>query len=496
MAKKIIIFDTTLRDGEQAPGAKMSMQEKILVAKNLDGMGVDVIEAGFAASSDGEFETLSQISKILEKSTICSLARAKKEDILTTYNALKNASKKRLHTFISTSEIHIKHKLGKTHDEVLEMIKVSVAFAKTLFDDVEWSAEDATRTDYDFLARCVSVAIENGAKTINIPDTVGYFTPFEYSELFKKLTAEFRSKDVIFSCHCHDDLGMASANSIAAIMGGAGQVECTINGIGERAGNCAMEEVVMAIKTRKDLLNYATSIDTRQFVKISELVSNVTGFFVQANKAIIGKNAFSHESGIHQDGMLKNRQTYEIMTPEDVGFEKTTLTLGKLSGRNALNDKLKQLNFNLSKEELDAVFIKFKALCDIKKTIYDSDIISLLTSKTDESSDEILSYSVNSLENGDKQVSVVAKIGGVEIQETQVSSGILNASLKCINEILKINPSLEKYELKAISMDADAQGIASVVVKNGEKIEHGSGCNCDIIMASIIAYFSACLKIK
>jgi len=492
--QKIIIFDTTLRDGEQAVGAKMNINEKILIAKNLDLMGVDIIEAGFAASSKAEFEAISQISKICQNSTICSLSRAKKEDIKASFDALANTKNRRIHTFISTSEIHIKYKLNKTHDEVLEMIKSSVAYAKSLTDDIEWSAEDATRTDFEFLCRCIEAAILNGAKTINIPDTVGYFTPNEYGNLFEKLTKNFSNKNIIFSAHCHNDLGMALANSISAVQSGAGQVECTINGIGERAGNCALEELVMAFKTRKDAMPFITNVNTIHIAKMSHLVSNITGFAIQKNKAIVGENAFSHESGIHQDGMLKNRNTYEIMNPFDIGILSSKLVLGKLSGRNALQDRLINLGFSLSKDEIDKTFEKFKALCDKKKHIYDNDIISLISNKEIIDENEILSYSISSIENS-KEISLKLRYKGELISISAQSNGILNAGLQCINKALNISPILEKYELKAISMETDAQGIANIVVRNGEDYVHGIGIDTDIIMASIKAYFDACLKL-
>lgn len=493
--EKIVIFDTTLRDGEQAPGAKMSINEKILIAKNLSNLGVDVIEGGFAAASQAEFEALNAMSKVIENTTICSLSRVIKSDIKLAHDALLPTKNKRLHTFLSTSEIHIKHKLGKTHTEVIEMIKSGVSYGRELFDDVEWSAEDATRTDFDFLCKCVEIAISSGARTINLPDTVGYTTPYEYFQLFSKITKEFEGKNVVFSCHCHDDFGMSVANSISSVIGGARQIECTILGIGERAGNAALEEIIMAIKTRKDILPYLTNIDTTQFVKICELVSNITGFFPPANKAIVGKNAFAHESGIHQDGMLKCPQTYEIMNPCDVGFQKTTLTLGKLSGRNALNSKLIELGFSVTKEELDLVFTKFKKLCDTKKTIYDNDIIALVSDSTENCANEVISYNVIS-NNENKTITISFIYNGVKIDKTATSTGIFNAGTQCVNQLLDINPVLETYELKAVSLDADAQAISNVVIKFNNKSYHDSGYDTDIIMASVKSYFNACLQVK
>lgn len=493
--QNIVIFDTTLRDGEQASGAKMDIHEKLLVAKALDKLGVDIIEGGFAASSNGEFETLTKMSQILENATLCSLSRGMKNDIKLSFDAIKNAHKRRIHTFISTSDIHIKHKLNKTHDQVLEMINESVSYANTMLDDIEWSAEDATRTDFDFLCRCVEMAIKSGATTINLPDTVGYTTPSEYKNLFQKITSQFNNKDVIFSSHCHDDLGLSVANSLAAISGGAKQIECTILGIGERAGNAALEEVIMAIKTRTDVMQYKTNIDTKQLVKTAELVANITGFHPAPNKAIVGKNAFSHESGIHQDGMLKCKDTYQIINPEDVGFEKSTLTLGKLSGKKALIDKIQHLNLSLDNNDIDNIFIKFKELCDSKKHIYDSDIVALVTNSYHVSQKEIISYDIIH-ENNIKLITIKVKDDNTiqDIKE-EISSGILDAAIKCINSHLGINPILERYDIKAVSMESDAQAHANVIVSFDNKKSNGSASHSDIVMSSIMAYFRALLLI-
>lgn len=491
--QQIVIFDTTLRDGEQAPGAKMDVNQKILIAKNLESLGIDVIEAGFASSSQGEFEVFMRLSEILTTSTLCSLARAKKEDITLASEAMQNSKNKRLHTFLSTSDIHIKHKLNKTHEQVLEMIKKSVSYAKELFQDVEWSAEDATRTNFDFLCNCVEIAIKSGAKTINLPDTVGYMYPSEYGEMIAKIVKFVNDDNVIISTHCHDDLGMATANSLSAVKNGARQVECTINGIGERAGNCALEEIVMAIKTRSDILPFQTNIDTTKFIKISELVENITGIFVQSNKAIIGKNAFSHESGVHQDGMLKNKQTYEIINPIDIGRDATTISLGKLSGRNALNDKLIKLGFNLSKDELDLIFTKFKNLCDAKKVIYDSDIISLVSDVASENIDGVSKYEVQSFEDG-KSVVISGFYDGKDFEIKNQSFSILDAGFRGINNFFNINPSLEKYEIKAVTLDTDAQGMANIILKIDEKYTNCTSHACDVVLASLKAYFGACMK--
>ncbi len=378
----IIIFDTTLRDGEQAPGATMALQQKIEIAETLDGMGVDVIEAGFAAASTGDFESIEQICKIVKNASVCSLARAKIADIEAAASSIKSAVKPRLHTFISTSDIHLIHQFKITREEVLDVIKSSVQTARRLCEDVEWSAMDATRSNVDFLARAIEIAIKAGARTINIPDTVGYATPYEYGQLIRVLKEKIPNADkAIFSVHCHNDLGLAVANSLAAIQAGARQIECTVNGIGERAGNAALEEIVMAIKTRQDQFPFAVNVNASHIANISQMVSSASGFAVQKNKAIVGANAFAHESGIHQDGMLKCRETYEVITPESVGF-KTALVMGKHSGRAAFRDKLKQLNISAHENEFNHLFEKFKALGDTQKTITDDDVLAMVHQKT------------------------------------------------------------------------------------------------------------------
>lgn len=376
MSKEIIVFDTTLRDGEQSPGATMSKKEKIAIAKLLDTMGVDVIEAGFASASKGDEECISAVGSAVDNAIVCSLARAIKTDITAAAQSLETAKKPRIHTFISTSRIHIEHQFRMTYDRVLEIINETVRYAKTLCDDVEWSAMDATRSDMNFLMKAIQTAIHAGARTINIPDTVGYIMPDEYRNMISTLCKAF--PETIFSVHCHNDLGFATANSLAGILGGAQQVECTINGIGERAGNAALEEIVMAIKTRPDVFKCKTHIDTRKIVPISKLVSQATGFNVQKNKAIVGANAFAHESGIHQDGMLKNKNTYEIMSPESVGIEKTKIVLGKHSGRAALKNKMTEWGIKIDEMDLQVLFEKFKALCDHQKNINDADILALV----------------------------------------------------------------------------------------------------------------------
>ncbi|MFM6972645.1 MAG: 2-isopropylmalate synthase, partial [Alphaproteobacteria bacterium] len=377
--QKIFFFDTTLRDGEQAPGATMNIEEKLLIAKNLERMGVDVIEAGFPSASQGDFNAVNRIAKVIKNSTICGLARAKKNDIEITAKALKDASRSRIHTFIATSPIHMEYKLKMSKEQVIEAIRDSVSFARDNCDEVDWSPEDATRSDRDFLFKAIEVAISAGASVINIPDTVGYTTPDEYFNLIKQILNNVVNIDkAIISAHCHNDLGLAVANSLSALQAGARQIECTINGIGERAGNAALEEIVMAIKTRNDIYNFDCNIDNTMIARVSKLVSNITGFVIQPNKAIVGANAFAHESGIHQDGMLKNRSTYEIMTPQSVGIEKTTLLLGKLSGSSAFKNKLQELGYDLTEQAINEAFAKFKILADKKKEISNEDLVSLI----------------------------------------------------------------------------------------------------------------------
>ena len=373
----IIIFDTTLRDGEQSPGVSMSVEDKVNIAVQLEKMGVDVIEAGFAFASPADFEAITKISKVVKNSTICSLARATQNDIDCAYEAIKDADKKRIHTFIATSDIHLKYKLKKTQDEVIEMIKNSVSYAKSKCNDIEWSAEDATRTNIDYLIKCVKTAIQSGATTINLPDTVGYCYPQEYQKMFenviKKVGKEIDISNVIFSTHCHNDLGMATANAISGAIGGARQIECCINGIGERAGNTATEEVVMAFKVRKEL-GFDTNIDTKQIKQISDTIRDISGFAIQPNKAIVGKNAFLHESGIHQDGVLKNKSTYEIIDPKDVGITINNIVLGKLSGRSALRTKIAEMGYRFTEEQINQIFVKFKEIASRKKFIVEEDI--------------------------------------------------------------------------------------------------------------------------
>jgi len=497
---KVIIFDTTLRDGEQAPGATMNLEEKLLIAKSLERMGVDVIEAGFPASSNGDFEAVNRIAKTIKNSVICGLARAKKSDIEKTAESLKPAARSRIHTFIATSPIHMEFKLKMDEKQVLESITQSVSLARNLCAEVDWSPEDATRSKSDFLFKAIETAISAGATTINIPDTVGYTTPEEYFTLISAIKNNVKNIDkVIISAHCHNDLGMAVANSLAAMQAGARQLECTINGIGERAGNAALEEIVMAIKTRSDFYQLTTNIDTTMINRVSKLVSNITGFAVQYNKAIVGANAFSHESGIHQDGMLKNRSTYEIMTPESVGLEKTSLTLGKLSGRAAFKDRLKEIGYEISDEMLNNAFKKFKDLADKKKEILDEDLISLVDDSiiNKKSNYNLLNLSVNCGSKKEAEASIKIKIDKDEVSTTFVSvDGPIDAIFSAINKLIPHNAVLELYQVQAVTEGTDAQANVAVRLKQNNRIFSANGADTDVLTASAIAYINCLDKLK
>lgn len=496
---KVIIFDTTLRDGEQAPGATMNLQEKLLIAKILEQMGVDVIEAGFPAASEGDFLAVNNIAKTIKNSTICGLARAKKSDIERVAEAIKPALRQRIHTFIATSPIHMQYKLRMDKDQVIAAIKDSVGFARNLCSEVDWSPEDATRSDHDFLFKAIETAIDAGATVINIPDTVGYTIPEEYYNLVKAIKNNVSNIDkVIISAHCHDDLGMAVANSLAAMQAGARQIECTINGIGERAGNCALEEVVMAIRTRKDFYKVDTNIETTLITRASNLVSNITGFPIQYNKAIVGANAFAHESGIHQDGMLKNRNTYEIMTPESVGLEKSSLVLGKHSGRSAFKDKLLAIGYELNDDQIESAFVKFKNLADKKKEILDEDIIAIVD---DSISHKISNYHLVDLDlscgkNKEALANIKIKIDDSELETSFASKdGPVDAIFKAINKLIKHQAQLELYQVKAVTEGTDALATVIVRMRLGKKIFSANGSNSDVLTASAIAYINCLEKI-
>ncbi|QCK85894.1 2-isopropylmalate synthase [Phreatobacter aquaticus] len=495
---RVVIFDTTLRDGEQCPGATMTLEEKLQVADLLDEMGVDIIEAGFPIASNGDFEAVVAIAKRIKNATVTGLARAGMADIDRAGEAVRHAVKPRIHTFLSTSPVHMKHKLQKEPDQVLEMVIASVARARNHVGDVEWSAEDGTRTEHDFLCRCVEAAIKAGATTINIPDTVGYTAPHEYKALFEMVRARVPNSDkAIFSVHCHNDLGMAVANSLAGVEGGARQIECTINGIGERAGNAALEEIVMAIKTRNDIFRYECGIDTKMLTRASKLVSTVTSFPVQYNKAIVGRNAFAHESGIHQDGMLKNTQTYEIMTPDSVGVKATSLVMGKHSGRNAFKDKLKHLGYSLTDNQLEDAFFRFKELADRKKVIYDEDIEALVDERIAHSQDsmKVMSLLVVAGTMGPQAATLTLDLDGVHKTVQATGNGPVDAVFNAIKAIVPHEAILELYQVHAVTAGTDAQAEVSVRLQAAGQTYTGKGADPDTLVSSAKAYLSALNKL-
>jgi 2-isopropylmalate synthase len=495
---RVLIFDTTLRDGEQCPGATMTFEEKLEVADLLDEMGVDIIEAGFPIASDGDFEAVSAIAKRVKRAVVAGLARASFQDIDRCAEAVRHAQRPRIHTFISTSPIHMKYKLQKEPDEVLEMVRASVERARNYVEDVEWSAEDGTRTEIDFLCRCVETAIRAGATTINIPDTVGYTVPEEYYNLFKTVRERVPNSDkAIFSVHCHDDLGMAVANSLAGVRAGARQVECTINGIGERAGNAALEEIVMAIKTRNDVLPFWTGIETRMLTRASKLVSAATSFPVQYNKAIVGRNAFAHESGIHQDGMLKHTQTYEIMTPESVGVTKTSLVMGKHSGRNAFRAKLKELGYELGENALEDAFNRFKALADRKKVIYDEDIEALVDEEIATATDRIkvVALTVIAGTSGPQSATLTLDIDGKHQTVQATGNGPVDATFNAIKQLVPHTAVLELYQVHAVTEGTDAQAEVSVRLQENGRTVTAKAADPDTLVASAKAYVAALNKL-
>ena len=500
MSGKLIVFDTTLRDGEQSPGASMTRDEKVRIAKALERMRVDVIEAGFPVASVGDFEAVQAVARAIKDSTVCGLARALDKDIDRAAEALKDAKSMRIHTFIATSPIHMKMKLRMDSEQVLEHAVRAVQRARQYTDDVEFSPEDAGRSDVDFLCRVIEAVIKAGARTVNIPDTVGYSVPGQFGSLIKELIERVPNSDkAIFSVHCHNDLGLAVANSLSAILNGARQVECTINGLGERAGNAALEEIVMAVRTRKDVFPCELNIDTTQIVHCSRLVSSITGFPVQPNKAIVGANAFAHESGIHQDGVLKNRETYEIMRAEDVGWSANRMVLGKHSGRNALRTRLKELGIEFStEEELNSTFALFKELADKKHEIFDDDLQALVTDANLVAENErikLVSLKVCS-ETGETPVAVVAlSINGEERRETARGDGPVDACFKAIEAIVQSGTQLQLYSVNSITSGTDSQGEVTVRVAKGGRIVNGQGAHTDIVIASAKAYIHALNKI-
>lgn len=492
------IFDTTLRDGEQSPGASMTLEEKLRIAEVLEAMNVDVIEAGFAIASNGDFECVNQIAKQVKNSTICSLARAALADIDRAAEAIKPAESGRIHTFIATSPLHMRVKLHMEPDAVIDAIYKSVSHARNLCGDVEWSAEDATRSEPEFLYRAIDTAIRAGATTINLPDTVGYATPDEYAAMFRGVIGNVTNADkAIFSTHCHNDLGLAVANSLAGVMGGARQIECTINGIGERAGNAAMEEVVMALKTRHDAMPYTTGIQSTEIMRASRLVSVVTGFSVQNNKAIVGANAFAHESGIHQDGVLKAAETYEIMTPESVGVTKTKLVLGKLSGRAAFADKLKELGYELGGNAFQDCFKRFKELGDRKKTIYDEDIIALVDDEVATATNRLQVTTLKTYTSSDgTAVSDLSMSIDGEISKTVIyGSGPVDAAFNAIKELVGFSPRLVLFQVHAVTQGTDAQAECTVRLEEDGRTVNGQGAHEDTVTAAARAYVAAANKL-
>jgi 2-isopropylmalate synthase len=497
-SNRVIIFDTTLRDGEQSPGATMTFEEKLEVADLLDAMGVDVIEAGFPIASDGDFEAVSAIAKRVKRASVAGLARAAIKDIDRCGEAVRHAVRPRIHTFISTSPLHMKYKLQKDPEEVLAMITAQCTRARNLVEDVEWSAEDGTRTEIDFLCRAVELAIKAGATTINIPDTVGYTVPEEYERIFRTVRERVpNSHKAIFSVHCHNDLGLAVANTLAGLNGGARQIECTINGIGERAGNAALEEVVMALRTRADVMPYVNNIETGMLTRASKLVSAVTSFPVQYNKAIVGRNAFAHESGIHQDGMLKNAQTYEIMTPESVGVSKTSLVMGKHSGRNAFRSKLKEMGYELGDNALQDAFNRFKDLADRKKIIYDEDIEALVDDEIGHAGERIKVEALTVIAGtmGPQMATLTLDIEGAHITKQAVGNGPVDAIFNAIHALVPHTATLELYQVHAVTQGTDAQAEVSVRLSEAGKSVTAKGADPDTMVASARAYIAALNKL-
>lgn len=502
MENRIIIFDTTLRDGEQSPGASLNIFEKLEIARQLVRLNVDVIEAGFPVSSPAQFEA---VKRIADESTavIAALSRAKEIDIKTAYEALKNAAKPRIHTFSSTSDIHILGKFGddkygrsleEKRKTVLQMSYDAVAYAKSFVQDVEFSAEDAGRTDIGYLAEVVEAAIEAGATTINIPDTTGYTLPKEFGAKIAELKKRVRNIDkAVISVHCHNDLGLAVANSLSAVENGAGQIECTINGIGERAGNASLEEVVMALKVRKDICSYYTNINTREIFNASRMVSGFTGIIVQPNKAIVGENAFAHESGIHQDGVLKNKQTYEIITPETVGVDKSKLVLGRHSGRHGLKSRLLELGYSLSEEKLNTVYEQFLSLADKKKEIFDEDLRVLMGDKAYKEKElfELVSLQVQAGTTSIPTATVRIKVDEAMLQESSTGDGPVDACFNAIERALQIKPAVESYSVRSVTSGRQALGEAIVRIRCEEQSYTGRGISTDIIEASALAFLQA-----
>ena len=499
MSDKLIIFDTTLRDGEQSPGASMTKDEKVRIAKILEKMRVDVIEAGFAIASQGDFEAVQAVAKAVKDSTVCSLARALDKDIDRAGEAIKNTNSARIHTFIATSDIHMQMKLRMTPDEVVSQAVRSVKRATKFTNNIEFSPEDAGRSDIDFLCRIIEAAIDAGATTINIPDTVGYNIPHQFGETMRELIERVPNSDkAIFSAHCHNDLGLAVSNSLSAVLNGARQVECTINGLGERAGNTSLEEVVMAVRTRQDVFGCDTNIDTKNILAASRLVSSITGFVVQPNKAIVGANAFAHEAGIHQDGILKHRETYEIMKAEDVGWHANTLVMGKHSGRNAFRVRMSELGVEFdSDDELNNAFSRFKALADKKHDIFDEDLQALVTEAQAEATEVIRLISLKvCTETGKKNTAnITLLIDGKEKSASAKTSGAVDATFNAILSLVDIEPTLQLYSVTNVTQGTDSLGEVNVRLEYQGKIVNGQGVDTDIITSSAKAYVHALNKV-
>ena len=497
---RLIIFDTTLRDGEQSPGASMTSDEKVRIAKALEKMRVDVIEAGFPIASNGDFEAVKAVASVIKDSTVCALARAKQIDIDRAGEAIRHANSGRIHTFIATSPIHMQQKLRLSPEQVLDQAVAAVRMAKKYTDDIEFSPEDAGRSEPDYLCRVIEAVIKEGATTINIPDTVGYNIPQQFGALIKDLMERIPNADkAIFSVHCHNDLGLAVANSLASVLNGARQVECTINGLGERAGNAALEEIVMAIHTRQDVFDCNTNLDTTQIMNCSRLVSGITGFPVQPNKAIVGANAFAHESGIHQDGVLKSRETYEIMRAQDIGLSANKIVLGKHSGRNAFKTRMAELNIEFgSEEELNEVFANFKTLADKKHEIFDEDLQSLVTESGTEQMNEsikLVSLSVCSETGETPNARITLNVEGEEQHSSASGSGPVDASFKAIEKIANSGVELQLYSVNNITTGTDSQGEVTVRLQHNGAIFNGHGADTDIVIASTKAYVNALNKI-
>ena len=495
---RVVIFDTTLRDGEQAPGASMNLDEKIKIALLLEEMGVDVIEAGFPIASVGDFEAVQEVASRVKNSSVCGLARCSRNDIDRAWEALKVAARPRIHTFMATSPLHMKYKLQMEPEQVHAAVIENVTHARNLCDDIEWSSEDGSRSDHDFLCRMVESAIKAGASTINIPDTVGYAVPEEYAALIRMLFNRVPNIDkATISVHCHNDLGLAVANSLAAVGAGARQVECTVNGLGERAGNASMEEIVMALRTRNDAMPYKTGVNSEFITRASRLVSAITGFVVQPNKAIVGANAFAHESGIHQDGMLKHAGTYEIMTPASVGLNRSTLVMGKHSGRHAFKVKLKELGFEIGDNALNDAFRRFKALADRKKEVYDEDLVALVDDEIQHGHEKLkfVSLQVIAGSKGPQTAELEMEIDGQHKVAKTTGNGPVDATFNAIKELVPHTAKLRLYQVNAVTEGTDAQAEVTVRLEEAGKTVNGQGADPDTLVASARAYLHALNKL-